>query len=186
MRLLDRTACGTIGDIRAREIERPPAIVAAAGVELRGMVREGEQMPLKKLIEAKTRDVELSFGLFELALRNQHIGKTPIDFRITARKRWQEQRFRVAGAAFARANFRQVHTRLHIAGQVGNRTSIPVSGETKIRYGHELPPQQAELKADRRQRKRRNVIVRGMRLPIDSVRFGKVSEIGKQCAERNQ
>src|SRR5215470_19414037 len=186
MRLLDRTACGTIGDIRAREIERPPAIVAAAGVELRGMVREGEQMPLKKLIEAKTRDVELSLGLFALALRNQHIGKTPIDFRITARKRWQEQRFRVASAALARADFRQVHTCLHIAGQVGNCTPIPVSGETMVRYGHEFPPQHAELKAYPRQRKGRNVIVRGMCLPIDSVRFGKAFEIGQQRAERNQ
>src|SRR5215469_5780617 len=129
MLLLDRTARGTISDIRARELERPPAIVAAAGVELCGMVREGQQMPSKKLIEAKPCGIELSLGLFELALRNQHIGKTPIDFRIAARKRWQEQRFRVAGAAFARANFRQVHTCLHIAGQVGNRTSIPVSGE---------------------------------------------------------
>src|SRR5262249_1443067 len=116
MRLLERTARRTIGDIRARELERPPAIVAAAGVELSGMIREGEQMPLKKLIEAKTRDVELSLGLFELALRNQHIGKAPIDFRITARKRWQEQRFRVAGAALARADLRLVHKCLWIAG----------------------------------------------------------------------
>jgi hypothetical protein len=73
MRLLDGTACGTIGDIRARELERPPAIVAAAGVELRGMVREGEQMPLKKLIEAGPRGIELPLGLFESFLRNQHI-----------------------------------------------------------------------------------------------------------------
>jgi hypothetical protein len=52
MRLLDRTACRTIRDIRAREFERPPAAVAAAGVELRGMVCEGEQVSPKKLIEA--------------------------------------------------------------------------------------------------------------------------------------
>src|SRR6516225_6965735 len=108
-------------------------------------------MPSKKLTEAKPCGIEPSLGLFELALRNQHIGKTPIDFRITARKRWQKQRFRVAGAALARKDFRQVHTCLHIAGQVGNRTSIPVSGETLIRYGHEFPPQHAELKADPRQ-----------------------------------
>src|SRR5215831_18256049 len=157
--LLKGTACGTIGDIRARELERPPAIVAAAGVELRGMVREGEQMPLKKLIEAKTRDVELSLRLFELALRNQQIGKTPIDFWITARKRWQEQRFRVAGAALTRADLCQVHTSLHIAGQVRNRTSIPERGKIRIRYRHEFAPQHAELKADPRQRKRRNVVV---------------------------
>src|SRR5262245_59054731 len=40
MRLLDRTACRPIRDIRARELERPPAVVAASGVELRSMVRE--------------------------------------------------------------------------------------------------------------------------------------------------
>jgi hypothetical protein len=76
MLLPDRTACGTISDIRARKLERPPAIVAAAGVELCGKVREGQQMPSKKVIEAKPCGIELSLGLFELALRNQHIGKT--------------------------------------------------------------------------------------------------------------
>ena len=78
MRLLDGTARRTIRDIRARELERPPAIVAAAGVELRGMVREGEQMSPKKLIEAGPCGIELSLGLFEPALRSQHIGKAPI------------------------------------------------------------------------------------------------------------
>ena len=68
MRLLDRTACRTIRDIRAREFERPPAVVAAAGVELRGMVREGEQVSPKKLFEAETCGVELCLGLFESSL----------------------------------------------------------------------------------------------------------------------
>src|SRR5215468_6931101 len=45
-------------------------------------------MPSKKLIEAKPCGIELSLALFVLALRDQHIGKTPIDFRIAARKRW--------------------------------------------------------------------------------------------------
>jgi hypothetical protein len=63
MRLLDRTACRTIRDIRAREFECPPAVVAAAGVELSSMVREGERVSPKKLIEAKPRGVELCLGL---------------------------------------------------------------------------------------------------------------------------
>ena len=42
MRLPNGTVCGTIGDIRPRELERSSGIVAAAGIELRGMVREGE------------------------------------------------------------------------------------------------------------------------------------------------
>src|SRR5215471_7031985 len=143
-------------------------------------------MPSKKLIVAKPCGIELSLGLFELALRNQHIGKTPIDFRIAARERWQEQRFRVAGAALTGADLCQVHTCLHIAGQVRNRTSIPERGKIRIRYRHEFAPQHAELKADPRQRKRRNVFVRGKRLSILSVRLSEMLEIGKQGTERDQ
>src|SRR5262245_57139048 len=115
MRLLDCTAGRTIGDICARELERTPVIVASAGVGLRGMVRESEQMSLQELLETGPCGIEVSLGLFELALRSQHIGKAPIDLRITARKRGQEQRFRVAGAVLARVDLREMHTRLHIA-----------------------------------------------------------------------
>ncbi|HEX3341444.1 MAG TPA: hypothetical protein VHT68_19985 [Pseudolabrys sp.] len=72
MRLLDRTACRTIRDIRARKFKRPPAVVAAAGAELSSMLREGERVSPKKLIEAKPRGVELPFGLFELLLQHKH------------------------------------------------------------------------------------------------------------------
>ena len=88
MRLLDRTACRTICDIRVRE--RPAAVVAAAGVELRGMVRESEPVSPKQLIEAKPCRVELCLGLFEPLLCDQHVGKTPPDLGIAARKRRQE------------------------------------------------------------------------------------------------
>src|SRR6516164_8920800 len=142
-------------------------------------------MPSKKLIEAKPCDIELSLGLFELALRNQHIGKTPIDLWIAARKRWQEQRFRVAGAALTRADLCQMHTCLHIAGQVRNRTSIPERGKVWIRYRHEFAPQHAELKADPRQWERRNVVVRGKRPLIDIVRLGEATEIGKHGGEQH-
>ena len=77
MRLLDRTACRTIRDIRAREFERPPAVVAAAGVELRGMVREGEQVFPRSSSKPRPCGVELCLGLFEPLLRDQHVGKTP-------------------------------------------------------------------------------------------------------------
>src|SRR5262249_41631195 len=59
MRLLDRTAGRTIRDICVRELERPLAIVAAARVELRGMVSECEQMPAQKLFEAKPCGLKL-------------------------------------------------------------------------------------------------------------------------------
>ena len=71
MRLLDRTACRATRDVRAREFECPPAVVAAAGVELSSMVREGERVSPKKLIEAKPRGVELCLGL-ELLLQHKH------------------------------------------------------------------------------------------------------------------
>jgi hypothetical protein len=43
IRLLDRTSRRTIRDIHAREFERPLAIVSTAGIELRGMIREGDK-----------------------------------------------------------------------------------------------------------------------------------------------
>ena len=86
----------------------------------------------------------------------------------------------------ARVDLRQVHTRLHIARQVGNGASIPERGKIRVRDGHELSPQHAELKADPRQRERRNVVVRVKRLPIDGVRLGEALEIGKHGAERHQ
>ena len=47
MRLSERTACRTIREICARELERALSVIAAAGVELRCMIRKGEQMPPK-------------------------------------------------------------------------------------------------------------------------------------------
>src|SRR5262245_56324327 len=79
-----------------------------------------------------------------------------------------------------------MHTRLHIARQVSNGASIPERGKIRVRYGHEFSPQHAELKADPRQRKWRNVIVRGKRLLIDSVRLGEMLDISEQGAERYQ
>src|SRR5215471_4191670 len=58
VRQLERAACGTIGDVGARELERQPGIVATADVELRGMICEGEQMLPKKLTEAKLCGIE--------------------------------------------------------------------------------------------------------------------------------
>src|SRR5262245_50719136 len=101
MRLLERTACRTIRDIRARELERAPQVVAAAGVELRGMIREGELVSVQKLFEAEACSVELCLRLFEPFLRDQHVCKAPPDLRIAARNRRQEQRLRVAALALA-------------------------------------------------------------------------------------
>jgi hypothetical protein len=77
----------TIRDIRARKFERPPAVVAAAGVELRGMVGEGEQVFLEKRLEAQSRGVELRLGLFSPFLRVSTIGKAPPHLWIAARER---------------------------------------------------------------------------------------------------
>ena len=79
-----------------------------------------------------------------------------------------------------------MHARLHVARQVGDRASIPERGKIRVRHGHEFSPQHAELKADPRQWERRDVVIRGKRLPIDSVRLGEALEIGKHGAERHQ
>jgi hypothetical protein len=71
----------------ARELERPPVVVAAAGVKLRSMIREGEQMSSEQLFEARPCSFKLPLALFQPALRNQHIGKAPPGLRIAARKR---------------------------------------------------------------------------------------------------
>jgi hypothetical protein len=82
--LLDRTACRTIRNIHAGKLERLPTVIAAAGVELRGMVREGRKcLPRRSNRAASSR----CLGFFEPLLRNQHVGKTPPDLRIVARKR---------------------------------------------------------------------------------------------------
>jgi hypothetical protein len=73
MRLFDRTACRTIRNINTREFQSPPTVVAAAGVELRGMVGKREYVSPKEIIEATACGVELCLGLFEPFLRNQHV-----------------------------------------------------------------------------------------------------------------
>ena len=78
MRLLKRSTCRPIRDIRACKFERPLAVVAAAGVEFGGVIREGEHVSLKKTIETSPRGIELRLSFFKPVLRDQHIGKTPI------------------------------------------------------------------------------------------------------------
>src|SRR6185295_5109377 len=96
MHLPHRTTGRAVRDIGAGELERPPPIVPAAGIELRGMVREGEPVCPKKRIETTPSGVELCLGFFEPLLRDQHVGKTPSDLRIAARNRRHEERFGVA------------------------------------------------------------------------------------------
>src|SRR5262249_36369713 len=135
MRLLDRAASRTIRDIRSGQLERPPEVVAAAGVEFRGVVREGEQVSPKKLLEAEPCGGELPLALVELSLRDEHISKAPPDLWIAARKCWHEERFRAAGLVLARVDLSQVHTHLHITRQVSKCASIPERGEIGVRHG---------------------------------------------------
>jgi len=44
LQLFDRLVCRAVRDIHTRELQRPSVVVAAAGVELRSMVRKSEQM----------------------------------------------------------------------------------------------------------------------------------------------
>ena len=70
LHLFARTPGRTIRDIRLRQLERPPVVVAAASVELCGVVCEGEQVSSKKLLEANPRGVKLPLALFEPSLRD--------------------------------------------------------------------------------------------------------------------
>src|SRR5262249_55436041 len=79
MSLFDRAACRSISDVRVREFECPPTVVAAAGIEFRRMVSESKQMFPEKLLETMARCVELCLGLFEPLLRDKHVGKMPLD-----------------------------------------------------------------------------------------------------------
>src|SRR5262245_41801993 len=146
--------CRAVRAVRTRKLERPPAVVAATGIELRSVICEGEQVPFKKLLKAGPCSIELTFGLFEPSLHDQRVGKPPRDLRITARKGWPEEHLRVAGPVLACVDLRQVPARLHIAGQIRNRAPVPERGDLEVRDGHELSPQHAELKTDPRQRER--------------------------------
>src|SRR6185295_10722765 len=118
IRLLERATRRTIRGVRAGELERSPTIVAARRIELRGMIREREQVSLEKLFEARPGGVKLGPGLFEPSLRPQHVRKTPPNLRIAGRTRRCEQCLRVGALALARTDFRQVYARLHIGGYV--------------------------------------------------------------------
>src|SRR4029450_13437688 len=72
--LPDRTAGRAVRAIEGRELERPPAVVSATGVELRGMVREGEQVSAQKIIEAGPCGLEVEFGGLKLLLRDENLG----------------------------------------------------------------------------------------------------------------
>src|SRR5262249_60057530 len=104
MRLLDRSAGRTVRDVHTREFERPVKIIAAPGIEFRGMVCEGEQVFPKNRFEATPCGIELRLALFDLPLGDQHLAKTPPDLWIAAHHRGQEKRLGVAGLVRARAN----------------------------------------------------------------------------------
>ena len=74
--LLDRTACTTIFDIRARQFERPPVVVAAASIELRSVVREASRCLPRFSSKPERAASSCLSPLFEPSLRNQHIGKS--------------------------------------------------------------------------------------------------------------
>src|SRR5262245_59919964 len=81
-RLPDCTTRRTIRNIDARELQRAPLIVAAAGVELRSMIGEGQQVRSQKSFESKSSRVELPFALGKSLLRDERIGQAPPGFRV--------------------------------------------------------------------------------------------------------
>jgi hypothetical protein len=102
---IDRPTGRTIRDIKARKFEGLRVIVAAAGVELRGVVRKGEKVFLKKLVEAGSSGAKFRLGFLEPILRNKHLGEAPADFRVTARNYRQKQNLCLGGLVFPGADF---------------------------------------------------------------------------------
>ena len=97
----------------------------------------------------------------------------------SARRQWTSgSRLASAGRSSASASpmsvlagvdLRQVHPRLHIARQVSHARRYQSAARSGVRYGRELSPEHAELKADPRQRKRRNGVV-ASQMPADRQR----------------
>src|SRR5262249_9484606 len=137
-------------------------------------------------LESGPRCGELSLRLIDLSLRGQGLAKSPAHFRIAAEKRRHQQRFRVTGLSAPQMNLRDMHARLDVGGDAGNRLSIPIRGSLCLRVGDKLPPQHAELKTNPCQSKWRDVLIDLQRAPIDEVSLGELPQIGEQRAQRNQ
>src|SRR5262245_539596 len=105
--------CWTIRDVHARKLERAPAVVAAAGVKLRGVIRESERVSGKEHVESNPCGLELAGGFLESLLCDQHVGETPADFRIAARKCRDEQPLRLVRSTLGGVDLGEVHTGLH-------------------------------------------------------------------------
>src|SRR5262245_24871964 len=150
------------------------------------MVGKREEMLVEKNLESRPRCGELSLRLIELSLRGEGLAKSPAHFWIAAGERRHQERFRVTGLSATQMNLREMHARLDVRGDAGNRLSIPIRGPLCLRVGDKLPPQHAKLKANPCQSEWRDVLVDLQRTPIDEVCLGKLSQIGEQRAQRNQ
>src|SRR6476620_6103620 len=62
MRLLESSQRWSVRDVGARQCKRPRSIVTGAGIELRTVVRKGEQVFYEKHVEARPRSLHLRFG----------------------------------------------------------------------------------------------------------------------------
>ena len=133
MGLFKRAQRGPIVGIDAGQLKSLALIVAAPSIEFCAMVGESKQMALEKGFESGTSSLHLSFGVFELSLSGQYIGKAPIHLRVADRLYWSEQRFRLAEVSFRRANFGQMHSRFRVHWQDGNCLSIPSGSKGRIR-----------------------------------------------------
>src|SRR5262245_46760697 len=99
MRLLEGPQRRAVRNIDARKVKSPAAIVPAASVELRAMVRKCKQVPCENDLESQPGGLHLRFRLGEFPLGSQHVGETPEDFRIAARNSRRKKRLGFVGAA---------------------------------------------------------------------------------------
>jgi hypothetical protein len=90
MRLLEGPQRWPIGDVDARELERPDAVVAAPSVKCGAMVGKCKHLSLKERLESGAGRLHMRLGVGRFSVRPQRVGETPTNFRIAARNRWNE------------------------------------------------------------------------------------------------
>ena len=131
---------GRFDDIDFRQLKGPHGIVAAAGIELRAVVRKREQVLSQKNLEAAPSSLHLRIRISEIAswqsvmsARRQCTSGSPLETAGISRD------FRVLCPAVTRINLRQMHARLHIARQIFDSLSIPLRGPAQLCFGTSSP-----------------------------------------------
>lgn len=140
MCLLERSQRRTVRKVDAGEFESPSGIVATGGVELRTMVRKGQQVLSEKNLEARLRGPHLFFRLGGPAHGGQHLRQTPGHFRVAGQDGRDQQGLRFRAESGPQTDLRQMHARFHITGQTLDGLLIPLGRPSTLWLGDQLSP----------------------------------------------